>query len=79
MISSDQRILFKRDIGSAREMLFRAKQFPINNDNFFQRPHQSLPSPDVLRSRWMELFNEHNKIKEPLNIEDSISQEQQQE
>lgn len=69
MLLPEQRILFKRHIGSAREKLFRAKQLPINNENLFQRPQQTLPSPDVLRSRWIELFNEQNKINEPLIIE----------
>ncbi len=71
MILTDQQpTLFKRHIGSAREKLFRAKHLPINNENLFQRPRQTLPSPDVLRSRWLELFSEQNKINEPLIIED---------
>ncbi len=61
MILSDQRTLFKRHIGSAREKLFRAKQLPTNNENSFQHMKQTLPSPDVLRSRWIELFNGQNK------------------
>lgn len=69
MLLPEQRILFKRHIGSAREKLFRAKQLPINNENLFQRQQQTLPSPDVLRSRWIELFNEQNKINEPLIIQ----------
>lgn len=70
MLLPDQRILFKRHIGSARDKLFRAKQHPINHENLFQRPQQILPSPDVLRARWIELFNEQNKINEPLITED---------
>jgi hypothetical protein len=64
---TDQRVLSKRHIGSAREKLFRAKQVPINNENIFQRQKQVVPSPDVIRDRWIELFNEQNK---PLIIED---------
>lgn len=69
MLLPDQRILFKRHIGSAREKLFRVKQIHTNNENIFQRPQQILPSPDVLRARWIELFNEQNKINEPFITE----------
>jgi hypothetical protein len=69
MLLPEQGILFKRHIGSAREKLFRAKQVSTNNENMFQRPQQILPSPDVLRARWLELFNEQNKINEPSIIE----------
>jgi hypothetical protein len=64
MLFPEQRILSRRHIGSAREKIFRAKQLPTNTDHLFQRPQQILPSPDVLRSRWTELFNEQNKINE---------------
>jgi hypothetical protein len=69
MILTDQRLLFKRHIGSARQKLFRAKP-SSNHENIFQRQQQSLPSPGVLRDRWMELYNEQNKTPEPLIIED---------
>ena len=69
MLLPEEEILFKRHIGSAREKLFRAKQLPTHNENIFQRPQQILPSPDVLRARWLELFNEQNKINEPSIIE----------
>ncbi|CAF0927149.1 unnamed protein product [Adineta ricciae] len=68
MILVDQRIPYKRHIGSAREKLFRAKQLPTNTDNLFQRPKQSLPSPEFLRSRWLELYNERNKVAEPIIV-----------
>jgi len=61
----DQRFLLKRHIGSARDKLFRAKQLPTNKENLFQRQQQILPSPDFLRARWIELFNEQKKINEP--------------
>ena len=72
MILTDQRVLFKRHIGSARQKLFRAKPSspPSNHDNIFQRQQQSLPPPDVLRDRWMDLYNEQNRMAEPLIIED---------
>ncbi|CAF0924792.1 unnamed protein product [Adineta ricciae] len=68
MILVDQRIPHKRHIGSAREKFFRAKQLPTNTDNLFQRPKQSLPSPEFLRSRWLELYNERNKVAEPIIV-----------
>jgi len=64
MILTDQRVLFKRHIGSAREKLFRAKPSTTLHENMFQRQQQALPSPDVLRDRWIELFNEQNKVNE---------------
>ncbi len=60
----EQRILFKRHIGSAREKLFRARPSITNNENMSQRPQQILPSPDMLRARWIELLNGQNKIIE---------------
>jgi hypothetical protein len=67
MILSDyHRVPYKRHIGSAREKLFRAKQVPLNTDALFQRPQQAPPSPEVLRSRWLELFREQDRLHEPL-------------
>jgi hypothetical protein len=61
----DQPTVLKRHIGSARDKLFRAKQLPTNDQaNLFQRHRQSLPSPDLLRSRWIDLFNEQHKVHE---------------
>lgn len=83
MIITDQRIHFKRHIGSARDKLFRAKQLPASHQaTLFQRHQQSLPSPDLLRSRWIELFNEQSKLQDPSLLEGwavrSISSIQQQ-
>ncbi|CAF0963196.1 unnamed protein product [Rotaria sordida] len=67
MILNDPQHIFKRHIGSARENFFRAKQLKTNNENLFQRQQQALPSPDVLRELWTELFKEQRKIHEPLD------------
>jgi hypothetical protein len=65
MIPSEQRIFSKRHIGSAREKLFRARPISTtNNENMSQRQQHALPSPDALRSRWIELLNGQNKIIE---------------
>jgi hypothetical protein len=65
-ILTDQRISFRRHIGSARDKLYRVKQLSSTNENLFHRQQQSLPSPDVLRARWTELFKEQNKNNDPL-------------
>ena len=68
--------LSQRHIGSARDKLFRAKpsnqhhQQQQSNNLLFQRHQQSIPSPDQLRSRWMELFQEQQKFHEPNHLLD---------
>lgn len=67
--------LSERHIGSARDKLFRAKPNSHHyqqqsNNILFQRHQQSIPSPDQLRSRWMELFHEQQKFQEPNNLLD---------
>jgi hypothetical protein len=54
--------LLKRHIGSARENRYRAKQ--RTPDPIQQPPSQSFLSPDLLRARWNELYNEQNKNNE---------------
>lgn len=58
----EEHLSFKRHIGSAREKFFRAK-FPLmHHEIVSQRQQQQiLPSPDILRSRWMELLYEPAK------------------
>ena len=69
--TADQDLSVKRHLGSARDKHFRAKQAPASNyDHLFQRQQQTLPSPDLLRSRWVDLFNEQFKIHEPLITEE---------
>lgn len=60
----------KRHIGAAREKLFRARPVSSHADNLFQRPKQALPSPEVLRARWLGLFNDRNRVREALIFED---------
>jgi hypothetical protein len=58
MILTDDQVLLKRHIGSAHENRYRAKQWASNN---IQKQQQSFLSPDLLRARWIELYNEQNK------------------
>jgi len=58
MILTDDHDLLKRHIGSAQENRYRAKQRASNN---IQQQQQSFLSPDLLRARWIELYNEQNK------------------
>ena len=62
MFVSDEQNYFKRHIGSARDKIFRAKPTHSNQQaNIFQRQHQPLPSPEVLRSIWTNLFNQQRQ------------------
>ncbi|UJR37324.1 hypothetical protein I4U23_030032 [Adineta vaga] len=70
MILFDQRIPHKRHLGSAREKHFRSKHVPMNTDNLYQRPKQILPSPEFLRSRWVDLYKEQNRIPEAVILVD---------
>ena len=55
---TDEYDLFKRHLGSARENRYRARHRASNNIHHYQQQQQSaLLSPDVLRARWMELYN----------------------
>ena len=57
---NDEDIYLKRHIGAAREYRYRARQRTANTN-------QQLPiyiSPEYLRSRWIELYNEQNKLNE---------------
>lgn len=64
-INNDKEILVKRHIGSAREKLFRAKPNSLSKQtNPFHRQHQTIPSPEVLRARWLELYNQQQKTKQ---------------
>jgi hypothetical protein len=58
MVLTDDHALLKRHIGSAHANRYRAKQRPSNN---IQQQQQSFLSPDLLRARWTELYNEQNK------------------
>ncbi len=58
----DEHDLLKKHIGSARENRYRARQRVPNNIQ--QQQQQSFLSPDLLRARWMELYNEQNQNNE---------------
>ena len=60
-ILSDEHIIHRRHIGSARAKLFRGKSHPSVNDILFHRVQQPIPSPEYLRSRWMELYGQSDK------------------
>lgn len=63
IISTDHYDLMKRHLGSAKESLYRAKQRTGNSSPKYQQQqqqHTSL-SPEFLRARWLELYNEHNQ------------------
>jgi hypothetical protein len=62
----DEHDLFKKHIGSARENRYRARQQVPNNiqQQQQQQQQQSFLSPDLLRARWMELYNEQNRNNE---------------
>jgi hypothetical protein len=62
IVPTEQRIAVKRHIGSARQKLYRARPSITHHENMSQRPQQTLPSPDILRARWIELLNGHNKM-----------------
>jgi hypothetical protein len=59
IILPDEYDLLKRHIGSARENRYRAKQRGLNN---IQQQKPFL-TPDLLRNRWLELYNQQNKNK----------------
>lgn len=57
MIFTDQYDLIKRHLGSARENRYRAQQRTGHNPS---KQHTSL-SPELIRARWLELYNEQNQ------------------
>lgn len=60
-VLSDQHSTYRRHIGSAREKLYRGKSQPSANDIVFHRDQQDIPSPEILLSRWMELYQQNQK------------------
>lgn len=62
IILIDEQDLLKRHLGSARENRYRAKQRASKNIPQLLQQQQSLLSPDFLRARWIQLYNEQNKI-----------------
>lgn len=50
----------KRNLGSAREYRYRAKQRTSKHIPQHQQ-QQTHVSPDYLRARWIQLYNEQNK------------------
>ncbi len=60
----DEHDLLKKHIGSARENRYRARQRVPNNIQQQQQQQQSFLSPDLLRARWMKLYNEQNRNNE---------------
>jgi hypothetical protein len=57
-ILTDSNELFQRHIGAARENRYRAQQ---RKSSHIQNQQQSLVSADLLRTRWIELYNKQNK------------------
>ena len=59
IILADQYDPMKRHLGSARENRYRAKQRTGNSPQKYQQ--QTSLSPEFLRARWLELYNEQNQ------------------
>ncbi len=57
----DQHDLLTRHIGSARENRYRARQ---RASNTIYQQQQSFLSPELLRARWIELYNKQNNKNE---------------
>lgn len=51
-------LISRRHLGSALAKLSRPKSNSPTQDNVFHRTHEALPSPELLRSRWLELLTE---------------------
>ncbi len=60
IILTNEYDLLKRHLGSARENRYRARQRASNNNIPQPLQQPSLLSPDFLRARWIELYNENN-------------------
>ena len=60
LFNSIEMSLFKRHIGAAREYRYRAKHRTSNTIQ--QQQQQPILAPDYIRSRWIELYKERNKI-----------------
>lgn len=67
-ILPNEHFLSRRHLGSALAKYSRAKPNSARQDSAFHRTNEALPSPEFLRSRWMELLNERNQKKDELNL-----------
>lgn len=58
---NDENLFLKRHIGAAREYRYRARHRAANLN---QQQWPIYVSPEYIRSRWIELYNEQNKLNE---------------